>query len=114
MTDSPDRADALRRSRAEHAAATGAFQRRRSLWIAGTIAVIGAFMTLSSLLYFSGWGLAGGLCVLGGAALIGLADRHRVETVEAHDRPAHRAELARFVAGVALVALGLVLTIRPW
>lgn len=109
-----ERAERIREYRERNAASTGRYQRGRTLFLAGLLALIGLFMTGAALAMGSGYGVVGGLLIIIGGALMVVADRHRVETVDVEDRAEHGRELAWFLAATAAVVVGFVLTIHPW
>jgi hypothetical protein len=109
-----ERAQRIREYRERNAASTGRYQRGRTLFLAGLIGLIGLFMTGAAMAMGSGYGIVGGLLIIGGAVLMVVADRHRVETVNPEDRPEHRRELVWFLLAAAAVVVGFVLTIHPW
>lgn len=114
LTPREKRAERIREYRERNAASTGRYQRGRTLFLAGLIGLIGLFMTGAAMAMGSGYGIVGGLLIVVGAGLMLVADRHRVETVDAEDRPEHRRELVWFLLATAAVVLGFVLTIHPW
>ena len=95
-------------------AATGRYQRGRSLFLAWLIGGVGVLMALGSGVNQLWWGALGGCVVVAGAVCLAIADRHRVESMDPADLPAFRTEMRWFLTGVALAVAGLVLTIHPW
>ena len=114
LTAREKRARRIREYRERNATATGTYQRGRTLFLAGLIGLIGLFMTVAAVAMGSGYGIVGGVLILVGAALILVADKHRVETVNAGDRPAHKREIVWFLLAVGAIVVGFVLTIHPW
>ena len=120
MTDPGDesnretRAERVRDLRERNASATGRVQRGRSLFLAWLVGGIGVLMGVGSAVNQLWWGALGGAVVVAGAVCLMVADRHRVETTNVEDLPAHRAEMRWFVLGIVVAAAGLVLTVHPW
>ena len=114
MSPREKRAERIREYRERNAAATGRYQRGRTLFLAGLIGLIGLFMTGAVMAMGSGYGIVGGLLIVVGAGLMLVADKHRVERIDPEDRPAHRAELKWFVLAIVAVVVGFVLFIHPW
>lgn len=114
LTPGEKRAQRIRDYRERNAAATGSYQRGRTLFLAGMIGLIGLFMTIAAVATGSGYGIVGGVLILLGAALLLVADRRRVETVNPADATAHRSELVWFLVAAAAIVAGFVLTIHPW
>lgn len=114
LTPREKRAQRIREYRERNAGATGAYQRGRTLFLAGLILLVGLVMTVAALAMGSGYGVAGGLLIVAGAALMLVADRRRVETYDPADRAAHRGEILWFLLAAAAIGAGCVLTIHPW
>jgi hypothetical protein len=109
-----ERAQRIREYRERNATATGAYQRGRTLFLAGLIGLIGLVMTIAAVATGSAYGILGGVLILLGSALLLVADRRRVETFNPADAPAHRSELVWFLASAAAIVAGFVLTVHPW
>ena len=114
MTPREKRAQRIQEFRERNAATTGRYQRGRTIFLAVLIGLVGVLMAAGSAVNGTGWGVAGGVLVVAGAALLLVADRRRVETVSAEDRTSHRSELGWFLLAVVVVVAGLVVTIHPW
>ena len=114
MTPREKRAQRIQEYRERNAGSTGRYQRGRTIFLAVLIGLVGLLMAIGSAVNGTGWGVAGGVLVALGAALLLVADRRRVETVSAEDRAAHRGEMLWFLLAVAVVVAGLVVTIHPW
>ncbi len=108
------RAQRIREYRERNAASTGAYQRGRTLFLAGLIGLVALVMTIAAVAMVNGWGIGGGVLILLGAALLMVADRRRVESYDAAAGPAHRSELLWFLGAVVAIVAGFVLTLHPW
>lgn len=108
------RAARLRAYRERHAAAVGARQRRINLMLIAVFFLIGFFMTLSSVLYLSPWGIVGGVMVLGAGAALVRSERSRVVVVSLDDKPRLKAEFLWLMAAIVGFFGGMVVTMHPW
>lgn len=104
----------LRAYRERHAAAVDARQRRINLMLIAVFFLFGFFMTLSSILYFSPWGIVGGVMVLGGGAALIQSERSRVVVLSREDKPRLKAEFLWLIAAIVGFFGGMVVTMHPW
>lgn len=108
------RAQRIRDYRARNAEATDRYQGQFSRYLSWLLIGLGVLMALGSAVNQVWWSVGGGVVVAVGGVLIRVADRHRVETIEPGDRPAHRSELGWYLLAVLCVVAGLVLAAHPW
>lgn len=108
------RAARVRAYRERHAAAIGARQRRINVLLIAVFFLFGCLMTLSSVLYFSPWGIVGGAMVLGGGVALVQSERCRSVVASGDDKSRLKAEFMWFMAAVGGFFGGMVVTMHPW